>query len=302
MSLVCTRCSRTLEYSGDRPSFCAYCGQRLSDPSLDETTPYDSKPNPARSGDDLGETVAHVAERPAVVPMPQRVGSYRLIRRLGSGGMGTVYEAVDERSGHRVALKLISPEFVASKDALDRFCQEGRLASMLEHPRCVFVLTADQDEQGRPYIVMELMPGATLQALVETHGRLPVADAIAKILDVIDGLQEAHQLGVVHRDVKPANCFLDGDGRVKVGDFGLSKSLTQDSGLTPLRRIHRHPLVCVPRADQGEAGRCANRRLLRRRDALLRTGRPATVQVERCGRHARPDCLGGSPLHSRFPT
>lgn len=252
MSLVCPRCSRTLEFSGDRPSYCAYCGQRLSDPSLDETSPFTPSTLRDASGN-LGETEAHVKDRLAVDSIPGRVDGYTLLRPLGSGGMGTVYEAKDDSTGRKVALKLIAQEFVASRDALERFCQEGRLASMIEHPRCVFVLAADEDDRGRPYIVMELMAGATLQSLVEENGPLSVEDALTKIIDVIDGLREAHQLGVVHRDVKPANCFLDEGGRVKVGDFGLSKSLTQESNLTRTGAFIGTPLYASPEQIKGNS-------------------------------------------------
>src|SRR2546421_119707 len=88
--------------------------------------------------------------------------------------------------------------------------------SARSRPRCVFVLAADEDA-GRPYIVMELMPGATLDDLVRKRGPLPVEEAVAKILDVIEGLQEAHGRGLIHRDVKPSNCFVEENGRVKVG-------------------------------------------------------------------------------------
>jgi eukaryotic-like serine/threonine-protein kinase len=145
--------------------------------------------------------------------------------------MGTVYEAEEAASGRRVALKLISPQFATSGDAVDRFRQEGRLASMISHPHCVFVLAADE-QAGHPYIAMELMPGATLQDLVRERGPLPVEEAVTKILEVIEGLQEAHRLGVIHRDVKPSNCFVDGEGRIKIGDFGLAKSLTAGQDLT----------------------------------------------------------------------
>src|SRR5208337_2581168 len=130
-------------------------------------------------------------------------------------------------------------------ETLLRFRQEGKLASSLAHPRCVFVLAADE-EAGRPYIVMELMPGANLDDLVRDKGPLPPEQAIAKILDVIDGLGEAHRLGLVHRDVKPSNCFLEADGRVKIGDFGLSKSLVNDSQLTRTGAFLGTPLYASP--------------------------------------------------------
>src|SRR5262249_6129617 len=110
---------------------------------------------------------------------PEVVGGYRLVRRPGGGGMGPVYDAA-EASGGRLALKLIARDYAGSPETVERFRQEGRLASALVHPRCVFVYAAEE-EAGRPYIVMELMPGRTLQDLVQQQGPLPVADAVKKI-------------------------------------------------------------------------------------------------------------------------
>src|SRR5581483_8395895 len=108
-----------------------------------------------------------------------------LLRRLGGGGMGAVYEAEEASTGRRLALKLIAADYAGSADAVERFRQEGRLASAIAHPRCVFVVAADE-EAGRPYIVMELMPGSTLDDLVRDGGPLPADKAVAAILDVID--------------------------------------------------------------------------------------------------------------------
>src|SRR5215469_1250117 len=184
MQLICPRCHRALEFSGDRPSFCGYCGSALADTK--PLTPVDPEaptlaPGPAASA--------------AEEPPPEVVGGYRLLRVLGGGGMGTVYEAEDATSGRRVALKLISPQYAGSPDAVERFRQEGRLASAIAHPRCVFVLAADE-EAGRPYIVMELMPGNSLDDYIRLHGPRPPGEAVAMILDVIEGLQEAHRVGV----------------------------------------------------------------------------------------------------------
>jgi hypothetical protein len=145
--------------------------------------------------------------------------------------MGAVYEAEEFGTGRRVALKLISAEYAGSPEAVARFRQEGQLASKIAHPRCVFVQCVNE-EAGRPYIVMELMPGTTLKDVVDQKGPLPLPQAVSQILDVIDGLKEAHRLGVIHRDVKPGNCFVEADGRVKIGDFGLAKSLADESHLT----------------------------------------------------------------------
>jgi hypothetical protein len=241
MQLSCPRCSRVVEFSGERPSFCPWCGQALAETKAQ--TPPAVDPEAA--------TLAAAAAAPGGGAVPEVVGGYRLLRVLGGGGMGTVYEAEDTASGRRVALKLISADYAGSADAVERFRQEGRLASAIAHPRCVFVLAADE-EAGRPYIVMELMPGPTLQDLVDKNGPLPPEEAVGKILDVIEGLQEAHRQGVVHRDVKPSNCFLGADGRVKVGDFGLSKSLAGGAHLTRTGSFIGTPLFASPEQIRGQ--------------------------------------------------
>lgn len=241
MQVVCAKCSQVLEFAGARPSFCAYCGQAFSDPA---NSPTDS----ARTDESTLPPSAIAAEQ---TPPPEIMGGYRLHRELGSGGMGTVYESEEIASGRKAALKVISASFAQSADAVERFRQEGRIASMITHPRCVFVLGVDE-AAGRPYIVMELMPGATLRDLVDQKGPLPPEEAIAKILDVIDGLQEAHRLQVIHRDVKPSNCFLEADGRVKVGDFGLAKSLVKDAHLTKTGAFIGTPHYASPEQVRGD--------------------------------------------------
>ncbi len=233
MQLPCPSCQKTLEYSGERPRFCAFCGKSLAAaPSTAEVPAADAVTAPPSDPAQTATIIPAPPDAPApAAAVPETIGGYRLLRRLGGGGMGAVYEAEEAVSGRRVALKLVLPQYAGSPETLARFRQEGRLASSLAHPRCVFVLAADE-EAGRPYIVMELMPGQTLDDLVRQRGPLPVEEALAKILDVIDGLAEAHRRGLVHRDVKPSNCFLDAAGRVKVGDFGLSRSLVSDAKLT----------------------------------------------------------------------
>jgi uncharacterized RDD family membrane protein YckC len=183
---------------------------------------------------------------------PAEIGGYRLLRLLGAGGMGRVFEAESADSGQKVAVKLLSSQLTRNPTSVERFRQEGRLASQLSHPRCVFVYAADT-ENGRPYIVMELMPGETVKDLIDRRGPLPPQEAIQLIVDVIDGLQEAHRFGVIHRDVKPSNCFLMPDGRVKIGDFGLSKSLGNDGGLTQTGAFLGTVLYASPEQIRGEA-------------------------------------------------
>jgi uncharacterized RDD family membrane protein YckC len=233
--IACPVCQRTLTFADLQPSFCSHCGAKLAGGAGQSTASYEAAEPatlpPVPRGDRLGD--------------PEVIGGYRLLERLGAGGMGSVWEAEEMASGRHVAVKLVGAEFATSSDAIERFRQEGRLASTIAHPRCVFVLAADE-EAGRPYIVMELMTGKTLRDLVEERGPLPIDEALTKILDVIDGLIEAHRMGVIHRDVKPSNCFVEKDGRVKIGDFGLSKSLEADSQLTRTGAFLGTPLYASP--------------------------------------------------------
>jgi hypothetical protein len=198
----------------------------------------------------VDETTDEPARPYGPCAMPATIGGYRLLRLIGVGGMGRVYEAEDA-SGQRVAIKLLSPSVAGSPTALERFRQEGRLASRLTHPRCIFVRTADEDA-GQPYIVMELMSGVTLKDLVEGTGPLNPTDAIARILDIIEGLEEAHRAGILHRDVKPANAYVDHAGRVKIGDFGLSRSLAAGPHLTRPGGFVGTPLFASPEQLKGE--------------------------------------------------
>ena len=241
MQIACPRCRTLLDCSSQHPAFCSQCGCALTPPVIGPTAAYD--PN---------ATEPHPPPVPGQAdPPPAVVGGYRLLRPLGSGGMGTVYEAEDPASGRRVALKLTSSAYAGSTEAAERFRREGRLASTVVHPRCVFVFAADE-EAGRPYLVMELMPGRTLEDLVAQQGPMAPARAVTLILDVLDGLQEAHRLGFIHRDVKPSNCFLDAEGRVKIGDFGLAKSLIQAVNLTQIGSFLGTPLFAAPEQIKGE--------------------------------------------------
>jgi hypothetical protein len=233
MSQQCPRCGKTLDFAGAPLSFCGYCGAALKT----TTSPADPEVT-------LPRKVCLDDPTP-----PDRIGEYRLLRCLGRGGMGVVHEGVYEPTGRRVAVKLI--DMAASPDALDRFRREGKLAASVTHPRCVFVLAVDEDA-GRPYIVMELMPGETLEDLVRKEGPLPPGRAIDFTLDLVEGLEQVHALGIIHRDVKPSNCFLDEKGRVKVGDFGLARSLAPDARLTRTGTFVGTPLFAAPEQILGQ--------------------------------------------------
>ena len=178
----------------------------------------------------------------------QRFGPYRLVRLLGRGAFGQVWEAESEDNGRRIALKVLAVAD-ATPEMLQRFDREGRLAASLNHPHCVYVLAADPIE-GSPTIAMELMPGGTLQDLLK-DGPLPPARAADYALDILEGLEAAHAAGILHRDLKPSNCFLDEHSRAKIGDFGLSKTLELDAQLTTEGSFMGTPSYASPEQVRG---------------------------------------------------
>ncbi len=219
-----------------------------ADDSLEKTQYFTEDSSPTGTG---SKSTSESDSSPAATQKRQKtVGGYRLMKMLGEGGMGRVYQAVDE-SGRMVAIKLLSPELSRSPEALDRFKLEGVIASAISHPHCVFVHRADED-CGTPYIAMELMTGQTLKDIVAKRGPLPYTEAIPLVLQCIDGLIEAHSRGMIHRDVKPANCYLDDQGNVKIGDFGLARSLVSDSELTRTGSFLGTPLYASPEQILGE--------------------------------------------------
>ena len=162
-------------------------------------------------------------------------GRYRLEAKLGSGGMSTVYLALDEVLDRPVAIKLLHREISEEADQLERFRREARAAARLSHPNLVGVIDAGEDD-GRPYIVFEYIEGRTLKRRLQEEGRLPIDEAVAYAIEIGRGLTAAHARKLVHRDVKPQNVLIDPDGRAKVTDFGIARSL-ESKGLTATGRV-----------------------------------------------------------------
>lgn len=190
---------------------------------------------------------------PRELPQPgQQFGGYRIVRELGHGGMGAVYEAEHPESGRRVALKVLSHK-LDSPEAHQRFLREGRLAASINHPNSVYIYGTEEID-GTPAIAMELIAGGTLQESVERNGPLAVGEAVNAILQIIAGLEAAQAIGILHRDIKPANCFQDADGTVKVGDFGLSISTAArgDTNLTLHGQFLGTPAFASPEQLRGE--------------------------------------------------
>jgi eukaryotic-like serine/threonine-protein kinase len=162
-------------------------------------------------------------------------GRYRLESKLGSGGMSTVYLALDEVLDRPVAIKLLHRHISEEADQLERFRREARAAARLSHPNLVGVIDAGEDD-GRPYIVFEYVEGRTLKRRIQEEGSLPVDEAVAYAIEIGRGLTAAHARKLVHRDVKPQNVLIDPDGRAKVTDFGIARSL-EAKGLTATGRV-----------------------------------------------------------------
>lgn len=153
---------------------------------------------------------------------PMMIGRYLLLYRIATGATGYVYAADDPTLGRRVALKVIARDLADDPEARERFHREARITLQLRHPNIVQVLEVGQD-RGRPFIAMELLEGLALDEHLRERADLSLEARLDLIIQLCTGLEVAHAEGVVHRDVKPTNIMVQGDGRLKILDFGLAR-------------------------------------------------------------------------------
>src|SRR4051794_35216424 len=160
---------------------------------------------------------------------------FRLDEKVGAGGMSSVYRAYDPTLERWVAIKLMHRDISTDPDQLERFRREARAVASLNHPHVVTVIDAGEDE-GAPYIVFEYVEGETLKDRIRRLGMLPVPEAVAYAIEIGRALSAAHSARLVHRDVKPQNVLIDAEGRAKVTDFGIARSM-EAHGLTATGRV-----------------------------------------------------------------
>lgn len=183
----------------------------------------------------------------------QRIGPYRLVRRLGAGAMGEVHLAVD-KAGKAVALKILHREFLDDPEFGRRFAREAAAAVELNHPNIARGIVAGE-EGGRPWFAMEYCEGRSLDAIVEESGRLPYPKATELVIQIARGLRYAHGRGLIHRDIKPGNVLVTEDGTARILDFGLTRKIRgNQTQLTMTGQALGTPHYLAPEQARGEPG------------------------------------------------
>ncbi|HUQ19635.1 MAG TPA: serine/threonine-protein kinase, partial [Gemmatimonadaceae bacterium] len=157
----------------------------------------------------------------------ETVGRYRIVRRIGRGGMGVIYLASDPRLDRSVALKLLPAHLSVDASARRRFEEEARAASLLDHPNIATVYEVNETDDGQLFIAMAYYEGETLREKLE-HGPLAITDVVTIASQVAEGLRAAHAAGLVHRDIKPGNVIVTSQGVAKIVDFGIARIATDD--------------------------------------------------------------------------
>jgi serine/threonine protein kinase len=243
ISFLCSSCGAPLrvrdEMSGARGK-CPRCGQPAEAPGIDsgDLPPLPDIGRNADSYRQVFETEAvPTAGDLSFLSPPQgpgelgRLGPYRVLKVLGSGGMGVVFEAEDVRLMRRVALKAMKPSVAAKPENRQRFLREAQIAAKIDHDNVVTIYQADEDH-GIPYLAMKLLQGETLEDRLKRCGGVLSLEEVLRIgREIAEGLEAAHTLGQIHRDIKPANVWLEEHtGRVKLLDFGLARGAGEDDG------------------------------------------------------------------------
>ncbi len=204
----------------------------------------------------LGVAPLLLGDAGAAMPAGAMVGPYRIVRPLGRGGMGVVYLADDTRLARPVTLKALHPQDVADEKRRERLRLEARAAAALVHPN-VAAVHALEEVGGQLFIVSEYVPGGTARERLDTGGPLPVREALEIALQVARGLDAAHGQGIIHRDLKPENILIGANGAVRILDFGIARTMTDEPGrprLTATGVMVGTPGYMAPEQLDGAAG------------------------------------------------
>ena len=183
------------------------------------------------------------------VGMLKKLGKYEIVRELGKGGMGVVYQAKDARLGRKVALKTRSPELASNEDLLQRFYREAQSAGRLHHSNIVTIYDIDEVD-GIPFIAMEYLEGEDLKKIIDEGRDLTLFKRLEIIVQASRGINYAHEHGVIHRDIKPGNIMVLEDGLVKLVDFGIAR--VGESTMTRTGMVMGSPLYMSPEQVRGE--------------------------------------------------
>lgn len=190
-------------------------------------------------------------------PTRRRLGQYEVVRKLGEGGMGAVYEAVQRNLDRRIALKVLPSARTSDAQFVQRFQREAKAAGALNHPHIIQVYDCGE-EQGRHFIAMEFVDGESLGARLKKEGKLPLREALETVQAVARALQYAHGRSIIHRDIKPDNIMVTRDGVVKLADLGLAKSTKEESSVTQTGVALGTPYYMAP--EQAQNARRADHR------------------------------------------
>ncbi|MBW8862979.1 MAG: serine/threonine protein kinase, partial [Acidobacteria bacterium] len=229
-------------------------GARLDPIPMDQASAAVLTPKPAAAVS-VDATLPMSPPAAAAMPgvaygMPAQIGRYQILDRVGQGGMGVLYRAIDPALDREVAIKLMLGDFADDIEQLrPRFQREARAIAKLQHRNIVTVFEFAEDA-GVPYIVMEFLRGTSLSARPKAEPPLTIVEKLDIVAQLCDGLGYAHEQGIVHRDVKPANILLLGDGSVKLLDFGIAKLTT--SNLTRQGDVLGSPAYMSPEQIMGE--------------------------------------------------
>ncbi len=257
--------------AGETPSLEEYCATLHQDADIvrdvfTDTNTISLTANPAEETSAFASSQAESSDSPrrnskeetGFLQPPQqpdeigRLGGYRVLKVLGKGGMGVVLQAEDPQLQRQIALKTMKPSLARSRESKERFLREAQAAAALNHDHIVTIYQVGEDA-GVPFIAMEFLPGESLQTRLDREQQLSQTEVVRIGREVAAGLAAAHQRGLIHRDIKPDNIWLEsGRNRAKLLDFGLARAHDQDSGLTQAGAILGTPQFMSPEQANGE--------------------------------------------------